>query len=413
MNNRILILCQYFYPEYVSSAMLPTQLAEELTKKGLNVNVICGQPQEYYDGIEVPKYEVVNGVNIHRVTYSSFNNKNKLGRIMNFLSFFISIFFQLKKIVKYEIVFVYSNPPILPLICYLASKVSKIKFIFVGFDLYPDNALALNTITQGGFIERLMKNINNKVFSAANAIVAISDDMKTYLLKKYLYLEDSTIKVIPNWYTGEVNITNIVKNEEFKAIREMWDFIVLYTGNMGEAQDLDTIVEAIIEMKKQSINQQILFIFTGHGSKRTEIEQRLLGEKIENVKFFGFLKGQDYIDILNISDICLVSLKRGIEGLGVPSKTYGYFAYGKPVIAIMSDQTELAVNINAYKAGASILQGKTEKFIELITYYTNNHDLLKESQQGSLKLYEELYKKRISIDKYYNLIKEIASDKGD
>jgi len=410
MNDKILILCQYFYPEYVSSAMLPTQLSEELNKKGIIVDVICGQPKKYYNGKNVPGNEMYNGVKIKRVKYMTFNDKKKLGRIINFFSFFVSVLMRFHKILKYKVVFVYSNPPILPLICYWASKFSRLKFVFVGFDLYPDNALVLNAIKRGGIIEKLMRYINDKVYSSATNMVAISSDMKDYMTNKYSELQNNKVKVIPNWYTGaiDITITNVV-SEEFINLREKWDFIVLYTGNMGEAQDLDTIIDAIVEMKKRCITEKTLFVFTGHGSRSKEIQQRLLNEKVDNVKFYGFLKGQDFVDILNISDVCLASLKSGIEGLGVPSKIYGYFAFGKPVIVIMSSKTELAMNINAFNAGASVSQGDKDKFIELIVHYRDNPELLKKAQIGSARIHEELYEKQISINKYYNLIKEILN----
>jgi len=235
MNDKILILCQYFYPEYVSSAMLPTQLSEELNKKGIIVDVICGQPKKYYNGKNVPGNEMYNGVKIKRVKYMTFNDKKKLGRIINFFSFFVSVLMRFHKILKYKVVFVYSNPPILPLICYWASKFSRLKFVFVGFDLYPDNALVLNAIKRGGIIEKLMRYINDKVYSSATNMVAISSDMKDYMTNKYSELQNNKVKVIPNWYTGaiDITITNVV-SEEFINLREKWDFIVLYTGNMGQ-----------------------------------------------------------------------------------------------------------------------------------------------------------------------------------
>ncbi len=413
MANKILILCQYFYPEYVSSAMLPTQLSEELTKRGISVDVICGRPQEYYEGEAVSQYEVYKGINIIRVKYGSFNSKNKIGRMINFFSFFLAILMRLNKIIKYKTIFVYSNPPILPLICYWASRISSLKFVFIGFDLYPDNALAIKAIRPGGSIEKLMTYINGKVYSTAEIVVTISEDMRDYILRNHVNLQQHRVRVIPNWYTGEIRKSNTVVSEEFSKIKEQWDFVVSYTGNMGEAQDLDTIVESIIEMKKRNIHEKVLFIFAGHGSRQYEIQQRLLNEKVCNVKFYNFLKGQEYVDLLNITDICLVSLKLGMEGLGVPSRVYGYFAYGKPVISIMSGQTEIATNISTFNAGTNILQGDIDRLIELIFLYKDNPNFLKKAQSGASKIHEELYEKNISINKYYSLVTEILKQEGE
>jgi glycosyltransferase involved in cell wall biosynthesis len=409
MNKEVLILCQYYFPEYVSSALLPTQVAEELRKKNIKVDVICGQPKEYFFGKKVPKKEEINGVNVYRVKYITLNNKNRLGRIINFFSFFISVLLRMGRIKKYKIILVYSNPPILPLIAYWASKLSGVKFVFIGFDIYPDNALVINKIKPGSLIEKLMKYINDRVYVESTNIIAISEDMKNYLTEKYSNINHMKIKVIPNWYTGNIDRNSKVFNKEFINLRSQWGLIVSYTGNMGEAQDLDTIVDGIIQLKEKKQHHDILFIFTGHGSKSEKIREKLKRNNIENVKFYGFLTGQDYIDMLNISDICLVSLKKGIEGLGVPSKTYGYFAFGKPIIAIMSNQTELGMNINKYNAGVSISQGDINKFIDVILRYKNDPDLLRKAQAGSYKLHNELYKKDISVTKYINLVNKILN----
>ena len=407
MEKNVLLLCQYFYPEHVSSAILPAQLAEELAESGHDVSVICGWPQEYHDGNSVAQRETYKGINIYRLKYGNFNNKSKFGRMINFFSFFMSALMKLPKIMKYQVVMVYSNPPILPIIGYWAKKLAKVKLVFVGFDLYPDNAIAINAIRPNGVISKIMKYINKRVYSSADRVVAISSDMKKYMLEANKELDEDRTVIIPNWYTGEIEHSGIIENYEFKKLRETYQLIVLYTGNMGEAQELDTIVDSIIKMNKSGNYKNVLFIFTGHGSKKDQIEQKLINAGVSNIKFYGYLKGQDYKDILNVSDVCLVSLKKGIEGLGVPSKTYGYLAYGKPVISIMSDETELAKNITAYKAGFNVIQNDVDGFITSIESFLANENLVKDYAKNSYRLHNDLYKKSISLEKYSRMVDEI------
>lgn len=114
--KKILILCQYFYLEYVSSATLPTQLAEDLIANHINVDVMCGWPYEYSNHKQVAKTEMHRGIRIRRLKYSRFNNKSKVGRIINFFSLFSKFVINIPKMLKYDQILVYSNPPILPLI---------------------------------------------------------------------------------------------------------------------------------------------------------------------------------------------------------------------------------------------------------------------------------------------------------
>ncbi len=142
-KKKLLVLCQYFYPEYVSSATLPTQLAEDLVSQGLKVDVMCGFPKEYKDDQLVKQSEVYKGIKIQRLKYTQFNNKSKVGRIINFFSLFIAFSFKLPKMMKYNHILVYSNPPILPLLPDFLHRIFKKRYSFVAYDIAPDNAIKM------------------------------------------------------------------------------------------------------------------------------------------------------------------------------------------------------------------------------------------------------------------------------
>ena len=89
----ILFLCQFFHPEYISSAQLPFDTAKALQKSGLSVDVLCGYPKEYYNGPQVPKQETLSGVGIHRLSYLQPSRSHVLGRLLNYFSFTFYITF--------------------------------------------------------------------------------------------------------------------------------------------------------------------------------------------------------------------------------------------------------------------------------------------------------------------------------
>ena len=399
------ILCQYFYPEHVSSATLITELALGLNNRGIDVSVVCGYPQEFVsdNNKEIQVNEILEGVAIKRVKYTTFNNKSKFGRIFNFFSLFLSMLTKFFYLRKFKKIIVYSNPPILPLITYLLKKVYGTEFIFVAFDVYPDNALKINSIKENGLIHKLMNFINRRVYSNASTIILLGNEMKDYVLSHKIAMSSKNLKVIPNWFSNEKNIGSLlVVNNEFKKIRENNKFIVLYSGNMGPVQDMETILQGILNFKN---HEDIFFIFSGHGSKVEYVKSFLENNKINNARVFGFLQGQDYADVLSISDVCLVSLEKGIEGLGVPSKTYGYLAAGKPVISIMNHQTDISKDLDEFKCGVNIIQGDLVGFENAINRYFINLSLMEVESLNARKLYETKYMKDLNIDKYYELIK--------
>ena len=111
MKRDVLFLCQFFYPEYNSSATLPFDTARYLAQSGYSVDALCGYPREYNTSGEVSAREMKDGVSIHRLHYIQFSRRSKLGRLINYFSFTLSVLLHIFEIKNYKTVIVYSNPP--------------------------------------------------------------------------------------------------------------------------------------------------------------------------------------------------------------------------------------------------------------------------------------------------------------
>ena len=96
----ILFLCQFFYPEYISSATLPFDTCKALRKAGSSVDVLCGYPLEYAEGKNIPMKEEVDGIGIHRVKYIQMDRKGFLGRIVNYFSLTFMMLLHIGKLEK-------------------------------------------------------------------------------------------------------------------------------------------------------------------------------------------------------------------------------------------------------------------------------------------------------------------------
>ena len=396
VKKDVLFMCQFFYPDYVTSASLTTDLAEDLVKKGLSVGVLTGYPKEYFNGKAVKKEEEYQGISIKRVKYLHLNRRGKLGRLINFLSFFIAILLHVHILFQYRCIVVYSSPPILPLIPCL----TRSKFMFIAMDIYPDVALLLGALSEKSIITKFMDFINRKVYKRASCVVAVGTEMKQHILKRGFTDDSKKIQVVSNWYDKQ-KISREIHNLGFKSLRNKWPFIVLYSGNMGTCQDLNTILNCMLRFKN---SKRVLFLFTGHGNKVDQVKTFIRENEISNAQVYGFLLNGDHSDVLNIADCCLVSLEKGVEGLGVPSKTYSYLAAGKPVLAIMSKETDIVRTLETYHAGNTVLQGDVEGLERLIKEYIEDEERLKQCRINALKAYEALYERKLCTEKYYNII---------
>ncbi len=401
MKNKkdILFLLQFFYPEYISSATLPFDTASKLASQGFSVDVLCGYPHEYSGSEKVPRKETVEGIGIHRVKYIQMNRKKAIGRIVNFLSLTAAMFLRLPKMRKYKAVVVYSNPPILPWVATWAKKLFKCKLIFVAYDLYPEIALKTNSLSENGIITKLMRHINKVFFKKTDAVVALSSEMKEYIAQSR-NLPKEKIHIIPNWYKDEFSSDN-KENNRFKDIVGE-KFVVGYFGNMGIAQDMNILMEA---MRFYKNSDDICFLLSGHGTKHSLMGDVIKSENLKNAYLYDFLKGKDYLDALRISDCAVISLEKGLTGLCVPSKTYGNMMQGLPILAVM-EKSDIGDDVNN-GAGYHITGNSSEMLIKAIEEMKNNPSECVEKGKKCRMIYLEKYTPDVCLEKYVKLFETI------
>lgn len=395
----ILFLCQFFYPEYISSAQLPFDTVLALKKAGYSVDVLCGYPREYSASENVPVQEDVEGVHIRRLKYIQLDRSGFLGRLVNYFSFTFMVLLNLLRTAKYKAVVVYSNPPILPWIASWAKVLFGTRLVFVAYDLYPEVATVTNTLRQGNMICRLMDHINKCVFRRADRVVALSEEMKAYIVNHRDISRDK-VSVIHNWYRDEgMRPRNLADNR----FREAADgrFVVSYFGNMGTMQDMQTILGAIRELR----NENVFFLFAGHGNKMEELNRIVEEEKIGNIRIHKFLHGRDFQDALAISDCAFVSLEKGATGLCVPSKTYSYMMQGIPLLAVM-DEGDIVRDIEA-GAGKWVRNGEAHALAEAIRAMQADPAAHSAMRQTCRQLYLDNYTTEICTKKYVDLFRQL------
>lgn len=406
MKKDVLFMCQFFHPEYISSAVLPSETAFDLVRSGFKVGALCGYPHEYGLGENPPKQEVVDGVFIERVQYRDFDKSKFYGRLLNYFSFTGKMLLNIRKIKNYKTVIVYSNPPVLPLVAALANILYRTKIIFVSYDIYPEIAIETKVISETSIISRMMTFINNRVFKRLSRVIALSTEMKDYIEKNRSIPSDK-IEVIPNWDNERtLKEKENVDNSLFNHLLDEKKTIISYFGNMGTAQDMETILSAIRRLKG---NNDIHFLLAGHGNKMELLKEKVNSEKLENVTIYEFLHGEDFADALAITDGFIISLVEGLTGLCVPSKTYSYLAAGKPVITIMDSVCDITEDLLQYQAGFSIKNGESEKMAEIILKLTDDK-LVSDMGANSKKLFLEKYTRQINTEKYARVLKEVLEE---
>lgn len=405
MKDDVLFLCQFFYPEKVSSATLPFDTANYLVSNGYSVGVLCGYPKEYCDLKDVPIREKVNGLSIRRLKYIQLERSAIISRLLNYFTFTAKALFNLNRLKNYKIVIVYSNPPILPLIAILASYLYNTKIIFIAYDVYPEVAYASNHIKKNSIVDLGMRFINYFLFKRASAVIALTDEMREFLLSNRKNQKEDRIYTIPNW--AHENKTKPDEETYKRYGYNSSQLIVTYFGNMGICQDMNTLLCAAELLKN---NKDIRFLIIGHGSKKEEVREFIYYNNLTNIQQFDFLTGKDFEQAVAISSVSVVSLEKGLKGMCAPSKYYSYLQGGQPIIAIVEKDSYLAKEISNEKIGYSVEIGNAKELVEKILLMHKNDQERKSMGQRAEYLYKSKYSYEKSMEKYKIVIEKILQE---
>lgn len=414
-KTRLLVLCELFYPELVSTGQTLTELCEELVRLGVDVEVVCGPPTILGRGKRVANYIEHKGIHIRRVGGTGFPKLNLIGRVINQITFAASVFFYLLLHRPQKPILVLTNPPFLALACGVW-RLLKITgpYIYLVFDVYPDTAVKLGVLKENGLLSRIWEQLNAFVFKHASAIVVIGRCMEEVITKKMENCNLNTngkLHHISVWSDDKL-ISSASSTEN--PLKKKWNlegkFVVGYFGNMGRFHDMETIIRTAELLKDK---EDICFLFVGEGHKKQAIMEYATKHNLQNCQFYTYVDRQDLGYLMHLADIGVVSLLEGQEGLSVPSKTLGLMAAGTPIIAVMAASSEIARIVEEENCGIVVKPGEEKKLADTILQFYNGNAQLKCMGANALKAISEKYNLNKISRKYYDLIEQISCmDKG-
>lgn len=395
MKKDILFLCQFFYPEYNSSATLPFDTAKYLAEHGFSVGALCGYPKEYNNDGNVPMKEIKDGVDIQRIKYIQLKRGSKIGRLINYFSFTFKAMLHIGKLKNYKSVIVYSNPPILPLVAVMANVLFKTKIVFVSYDVYPEVAYASKTLNPGSLISKVMNKLNHQLFKRVAKVISLTDEMKDFLLENRKELTEDKVVTIPNWAHEKLIVPNKEAYDRFGYNENQ--FIVSYFGNMGTCQDMETLMEAVEKLRN---DENIKFLFVGHGNKVDSIREKIRKNQLKNIQLLDFLTGKDFEQAVAISSCCVVSLEKGLKGTCAPSKYYSYLQGGKPILGIVEEGSYLEEEITKEKLGYVTHNQNSDLLVKHIKHMSENKSECLEIGKRVTQVYMNKYDIEICLNKY-------------
>ncbi len=406
---RILILNQYFYPDLASTAQLLTELSEDLALHQ-HVTVVCGRPS--YDPIEMHDVrglvssELHGRVRVLRTWSTSFRRASMAGRLANYGTYISSSLAGAMRAGRPDVVLAMTDPPVIAAAAALTARLRGVPFVYVVQDLFPQVGVALGKIRNRTLI-RSLEALNRSLRHRASAVVAIGRNMAATL--RALGVPENKLRIIPNWCDGSIVRPLDGRSKLRTELGLDGRFVVMHSGNVGFSQELDTLLDAATALRN---DPEIHFLVVGGGAARPSLETRARARRLANVTFLGYRPKVELSDALGAADLHVVGLRRGLEGLIVPSKMYGVMAAGKPFIAAVDRRSEIALVVEETGCGIRVEPGDAAQLASTIAEVRHEEGRLAGmGRRGRSRLESEFERSR-ATGAYRDLLQSLVRGSG-
>ena len=339
----LIILNRCFPPEMGATGKVAEYLGRNLAQRHFTSFVVgrpvgTGQPQPY----SLFRRERQGGFIVERLGSTVFSHGRMIGRVLNYLSYLgLALFRCLFFGPRPDVIIAMTDPPLACLVGLITSRVRKCKFIYNIQDLHPDMSLA-SGLVRPGWIVSLWGRLHEWALRRGDLIVVPGEDMKERLLAKGVRCD--SIAVVRNG-SAPIDLPSHTNHPRIKEIRGDFPFVIIHAGNLGFAGSWESIVDAA----RLLIDENIGIVFVGDGVLRSRLEARC--KDLHHVRFLNYLPHHDLPYVLGAADLQVVTLKRGLEGLVVPSKTYPILMSGRPILAITPERSDVGRLVREAQCG--------------------------------------------------------------
>lgn len=395
----ILVVSQYYYPE----PFRLNEICEELVKRGNKVTVLTANPNypdgDVYDGfLNQDVVEELNGVKVYRCKCRP-RYKGSVNLARNYVDFVRKANRRIMQLTeKYDCIYVYQLSPVtscLPAIKY-KKKYNTPIFLYC-LDVWPESLRGTALGNPIGL--KLMGYVSRDIYKSADALAVTSPTFSKYL-SKLCTIDEEKIKYIPQ-HSGIIEFSEDKKN----LIKDYDKVNFLFVGNIGEAQNLETLIKAISRISNKD---KIIFHIVGSGSHYEECLRVTRDLKLEEViKFYGRYPKSEMAKFYAIADVCYVSLKdEGIVGSTIPGKVQEYMSAGKPILAFMNgDTTEI---IREAECGICVSANDFESLPSAIERITEIKESLPQLGNNARRYFQENFTVNSHVDRIERIMRELV-----
>ena len=353
---------RFYYPDISATSQMLTDLASTLSANGLQIVIVTSRGRYDNPSAKLPAAEQLGNVRVIRVWSTSFGRGRIILRIVDYLSFYLTMLWKLVWLVKQgDWIIAKTDPPLLSIPLIIVARLKRANLANWLQDVFPEVAVAAGVNFKLQWLQKLimgsLSRLRDWSLKHSRFNVVLSEEMKDHIAK--CGLSRNNLVTVPNW--ADVSQVQPLSHCD-NPLRSEWclaeRFVVGYSGNMGIAHDLDAIVDAAIELRDCP---EVIFLMIGGGFRKNFMIVDVQRHELEDKVIFKPYQPREALSrSLGCADVHIVSLRPAMEGLIVPSKFYGVCAAGRPTLYLGTENSAIARIINKNMCGTTVSGGGAE-----------------------------------------------------
>jgi glycosyltransferase involved in cell wall biosynthesis len=333
----ILLFNEYYPPDTSATAKMAEQVAEALAQKH-RVTVLAGRPSydpsEFYSW-RLLRRDIRNGVTIERVGSTAYARHRMRRRVSNYLSY-LALAVPRAVAIRADVILAMTDPPVAGIAAAAVARIVGKPFVYNIRDLYPEMALGGDIVQPSKWIGR-WESLHRRALKSAARVIVLGDDMRERILAKGVAPDRvAVVRDGSSFPTSFPDPSDPLAQRAICEIRGNFPFVTLHAGNLGFYGAWNTLIEAAKILR----NENIGFVFVGDGAQKRKLQE--FAKDLPNVRFLPFRPAAQIPLVMMAGDVHVITIRRGLEGVVVPSKLYSTLAAGRPVLAVAAANSDAA-----------------------------------------------------------------------
>lgn len=401
---KILAVHRYYWPDTPPYAAMLRRIVSKWREAGHHVEVLSSQPS-YKSGLKNelrPRHDQVDDTPVFRLNLPN-ESRRPILRVFNSLRLGL-ILLQKAVLGRYDVIMISTSPPVLGgIAASIASKLTGARLIYHCMDIHPEIGKISGEFSNALVFKTLLK-LDSLTCQRADPVVVLSKDMER-ALRLRPGGDSFSIKVLNNFsLPAEKTLPDDLPFEWPSAA-----FTLLFAGNLGRFQGLDTLVEAMGKLRHRQ-DVEVVMMGDGVAKHSLQMSAKKIGARI---RFVGHQPVEVAKAAMLKADACFVSLTADIYRYAYPSKTMTYLEQGCPLVVVVEPESELALNVTKGGYGYTVAPGECEALAALLERIADMEGGVARLRQKAKAKGKQVFSENIVLPQWEYLLQKKEVSKSD